>query len=750
MEDDARFCPQCGQAAPQLPAQQPAQQAPAQSQQPAPQAYAPQPQQSVSQPVPPAAPQPQQAPHQPYAPQQVPPQARQAVPRQTVNRVSVPQPPQGYVPATVRPEPKKRKYKAPIIIAVALVLVVVLVLGFVKPGFFLNKGGKNETLINRVEVFIPNPTGPESLTGLVGELAVEYYIEARLYLEKLSEYDLNELDGEKFVQLVSDTVAAFENADKATEFLSRVVDLWMECDDARTKPTYKVTQKAGAVKNNDPLMITAFADDPSESEIRAEDIVAAFDKAKNGQKIKAVATLLNTDAKHAMIQLQMAQAELEKRGYDKIADQADTCVKVAKTLKTAGAVAGLVVTAMPLATGAVATMAAGEMLVTGTGVVVSAVNTGLDVVSTGAMYVYGTDQNQVSEAADAIADSKFMQTVNLVTGVAGVGYNIKNLIEKADVNNLSKYLTSLSSNGGYEGSDVYGLLTFALGNLDKLPGPQGELADTAMKTLVSITTHTQEDGLLVKIADTIMGDDEKKMEAVSKLLDEFNLPSDSRSLIESAVGLYTTGKEPEKPLETDPADPIPAELVEQLLTERAAIAPGSGTIDLDELIGMVEGFMLELTECEPPSEAPIETPASSGEPGSSSSSSGSETAYDKVTGYYRCTGTKRDNMGDDKWETEDCSMSFNIKVNDNGQLVWASGYGDYYDEQVLILDSTDGAYHYSDNWDDVADEPSWFTEYGSFTFYQENGVKKLHVVIQQIDNDYGTVESVWDLTGADE
>jgi hypothetical protein len=218
-------------------------------------------------------------------------------------------------------------------------------------------------------------------------------------------------------------------------------------------------------------------------------------------------------------------------------------------------------------------------------------------------------------------------------------------------------------------------------------------------------------------------------------------------MIESAVSVYTTGKEPEKSLETDPADPIPAELIEQLLAERADIAPGSGTIDLDELIGMVEGFMLELAECELPSEATTEPPATSGEPGSSSSSSGAETSYDKVTGYYRCTGTQKDNMGD-YWETEDCRMSFNITVNDSGQLVWASGYGDYYDEQVLILDSTDGAYHYSDNWDDVAGEPSWFTEYGSFTFYQENGVKKVTVEIRQVDNDDGTVESIWDLTGS--
>ena len=773
IEGDEKYCPECGfivagaqqqkgsgtqqpQQAAQQNRPQPQQAQPyVQQAQPQPQQAQPQPQQAQPyaqqpQPYPPQGqPYPQQG--QPY-PQQSQPYAQQAQPypqqAQPYPQQAQPYPQQVRSYAPQQPAAKKKSRKAPVIAVIAVVLVAALFVGFIKPGFFIKKK-KDVSPINRVEVFIPNPTGPEAITGMVGNLAMQYYIEARLYLEKLSQYDPEQLDGEEFVKLVADTVTAFENAEKASAFLGRVADLWMECDDVRNKPTYKVTQKAdGSVKSNNPLMITAFADEASESEIRAEDIVAAFDKAKNGQKIKAVAELLNADAKHAYAQLKMAQAELEKRGYDKIADQADTCVKVAKTLKTAGAVAGLVVAAAPLATGAVATMAAGEMLVTGTGVVVSAVNTGLDVVSTGAMYVYGTDQNQVSEAADAIADSKFMQTVNLVTGVASVGYNIKNLIEKAPAGNLTEYLTSLSSNNGKEGSDIFGLLSFALGNLDNLPGPQGQAAGDMIKTLVAIRTHTQEDGLLVEIMDTVLNPEEKTAKAVKEILDHFELPADARGVLDEAVELYRTGKEPEQPLETDPAQPVPADLLEQLLAERADIAPGSTAFDLDGLITLTENFMQALAECEPPTEAPTESTEPSAAPEPSSPNAG--TSYESVTGYYRCSGTQKDNMGDDKWETEEVTQSFNIKVNDSGRLVWASGYGDYYDEQVLIYDSTTGAYTYSDNWDDVANEPSWFTEFGSFTFYQENGVKKVRVQIQQVDNDYGTIESVWTLEGAAE
>ena len=652
--------------------------------------------------------------------------------------------------------PKKKKKKGCAVAVLALLLILVLVTGFIKPGFFI-KSKKEASLINTVEVFIPNPTGPEAIAGLMGNLALQYYIEARLYLEKLSAYDLEDLDPEAFVQLVSDTVVAFENAEKASKGLARAVDLWMACDDVRTAPSYKVTRQADEkAQNNSPLLVNAFAAGYSRAEVRAEDIVAAFDKAKNGEKIKAIATLLGTDAKHAMAELKVAQAELEKRGYDKIADQADTCVKVAKTLKTAGTIAGCVVGAMPLATGAVATMATGELLVTGTGVVVSAVNTGLEVVSTGAMYYYGTDQNQVTESADAIADSKFMQTVNIVTGVASVGYNIKNLIEKADMNNLTEYLTSLSTNNGKEGSDVFGLLSFGLSNLDNMPSPHTEAASTALKTLVTITTHTEEDGLLIKIEDTLMGDDEKKWEAAKEMLDSFKIPTGARSVLESAVSLFATGEEPSQPPETDPAEPMPAETVEQLLAEREDIAPGSGTFDLDAILDMAEGFLLELSLCEPPSETQSETAEAAentettGTPGETGTSAqNANTSLDAITGYYKCTGIQKDNMGDE-WETEDVRMSFNITVNDAGKLVWASGYGEYYDEQILLFDASTGAYRYSDNWDDVANEPSWFTEYGSFTFYQENGVKKVRVQIQQVDNEFGTVESVWTLEGAAE
>ena len=128
---------------------------------------------------------------------------------------------------------------------------------------------------------------------------------------------------------------------------------------------------------------------------------------------------------------------------------------------------------------------------------------------------------------------------------------------------------------------------------------------------------------------------------------------------------------------------------------------------------------------------------------------GSDLSIREIAGNYRCEGTQSDNMGD-HWETEDSSMSFRFKINDNGQFVWAAGYGEYYEEMILLWDATLGAWTYQDNWDDVANEPSWFTEFGTFTFTKENGTIHLDVLIQQFDNEDGDLETKWVLSGTRE
>ena len=499
---------------------------------------------------------------------------------------------------------KAGKRKGGMFSLIAMILVVcIVVTGFVKPGFFLKKGGNPGSqaqdaggAVNRVQVILPNPTGPEAMVGMEANIALQYYIEARMYLELLSTYDAENADPEELRQLVDDALTAFENADKISESLGRSVDLWMEADDRRDPPEIKVLQTASADTGatlGGLFVTTAYAKDRSASEMTAQEIVDAYDKAKNGQKIKALAELLGTDAKHAYAELKIAQATLEGADATKIADQATECIKVAKTLKTAGTVAGLVIAAAPVATGAVATMATGELIATGGGIVMGAVNSTLEVTSTGATLYYGTDENKVTKRADEISDSSVMKTANMIVGIAGVGYNIKNQI--SDVNKLiddatkleeyEKLLTSLTTNNGKEASNLFGILSFGLGNIDPSEG-----------TVMGIKVDNTPNGVLFNIQDTKAGTSPEQQEAIKTVLkDSGYTEAEADAAVQHGVELMESGEKPEETA-PDPAADLPENTVKQTLKDNEAISPGSTYIDLDDFIDGMETFLETITK----------------------------------------------------------------------------------------------------------------------------------------------------------
>ena len=504
--------------------------------------------------------------------------------------------------------PRKKKGHAGAILALLLVLALAGVLCFVWPGFLRKKEADPDSLINRVQVTIPNPTGPEALVNLELGIALEYYTEARMLLEKLARYDEGNLDEAEFRQLVADAVTAFENAEKISESLEKCVDLWMEADDVREKPKIKVLQRADEKSaSSDPFTRKVYAAKKSASEMTAQEIVDVFDKAKNGQKIRTLATLLGTDAKHAYAQLKMAQAELEGADAKKVAEQATNCIKAAKVLKTAGTVAGLVVAAMPVATGAVATMATGELIATGGGIVMGAVNTSLELTSTGATIYYGTDENGITKRADDIADSDAMKTANLVVGLAGVGYNIKNMVTKANemidkaggIDDMYELFTSLSANAGYEGSDLFGILSFGLGNLDANDG-----------TFMGIKADPKLNGWNISIEDTKIGISEAQQEALKAVIlgTGYATSKVTEKIVDKAVELIKSG-EASGVSAVQTATELSMDYVDKKLEENAFIAPGSTGFDLDDYIEQMEALMEALAEYEVPETTAAETTA---------------------------------------------------------------------------------------------------------------------------------------------
>ena len=502
-----------------------------------------------------------------------------------------------------KPAPAGKKRLGVIFILAAMILIFFYMVGTLSgPVSSGQNKGDQTALINRVEVTLPNPTGPEALVSLQTNVAMQYYIEARMYLEKLSTYNVNEADPEALRRLVDDTVTAFENADKSSESLGRSVDLWMETDDRRGQPEIKVLQTASADKGtilSKLFLVTAYAKDKSPSEMTAQEIVDAYDKAKNGQKLKSLAELMGTDARHAYAQLKIAQATLEGADAAKMAEQATNCIKVAKTLKTAGTVAGLVIAAAPMATGAVATMATGEMLATGGGIIMGTINSGLELTSTGATLYYGTDENMLTEVADKAADSKAMKAANLVVGLAGVGYNIKNQLNDMDklighpdkLAEYEKLMSNLSTNDGKEASNLFGILSFALGSVDPGEG-----------TVLGIKTKSSPEGLKVDIEDTKVGTSPEQQEAMKQVLKDTGYSEEKAAeAVNHGVSLMESGKQPEEAV-SDPAADLPEDFVEKKLKENEAIAPGSTFIDLDDFIDSLTTFMESLRDFKPAEE----------------------------------------------------------------------------------------------------------------------------------------------------
>jgi len=487
-----------------------------------------------------------------------------------------------------------KSHRSPLMRIIALVLIAAVLFG--GGAYLWSRHRSPEKLINRVQVFIPNPTAAEAMVNLQTSVAIQYYIEARMYLEKLSQYNTENVDPDEFKKLVDLTVTAFENADKMSDCLNRSVDKWMETDDVRQTPVITVLQEADENSSFlDLFMHKVFAKGKSASEVTAQQIVDAFDKAKFGNKVQAVAELLGTDNKHAIAQLKMAQATLEGADAMEVAKQADNCVKVATTLKTAGTVAGLVIAAAPVATGAVATMATGELIVTGGGIVMGGINAGVEVTSTSAMLYYGTEDNVITKSAEKFQNSEFMQTANLLVNIGGVGYNIKNqiqnvnkLIDQADkIDDYNKLFTSLSTNNGKEASDLFGILSFGLSSLNPDDGI----------LMTSIPTPT-DNGMIFDIADTKIGTSSLQQEAMKKLLQESGYTtSQSELAVATAVEVLESGKVPVSAPD-DPAAPVPAAAIDRILEENKFIAPDNTEFNIDDFTDLVGVFMDTLAEYE--------------------------------------------------------------------------------------------------------------------------------------------------------
>lgn len=527
---------------------------------------------------------------------------------------------------------KKKAYSRWLSLTLILSLLISLVgCGEAKP----EKTKDASKLINHVEVMIPNPTAPEAMVGLQGNIALQYYIEARMYLEKLSMLNPEEIDRTELKSMVNDTIKAFENAEKMSSFLSTAVDLWMKTDDKREAPKVEVLQKADVTEKSSslyPFILKAYAAEYSPSEMTAQAIVDAFDKAENGHKLKTLAELLGTDARHAMEELKIAQATLEGADAMAVAEQATTCIRVAKTLKTAGTVAGLVIAAAPVATGAAATMATGEMIATTGGIITSGANTVLEMTSTGATLYYGTDENKITNAADKIADNELVKDINTFVGLAGIGYNVKNVIEKVD--SLMKQpgvldvdeLLSLTTNNAKETSDLFGLVSYGIENPDKMA-----------PSLTSLTMELTREGMKIILKDTEIGTSPEQQKGLIEILQEADFTyEDAEAAVAHAVESIKKGGK----ATADAALGLPMVAVNNFLELNEWISPSS-EFDLDAYIAEKTMFMESLASAHSRAASEkegqnTEKPVDEGQSAEADNSKGEIPTKAEILGAYEC------------------------------------------------------------------------------------------------------------------
>lgn len=359
---------------------------------------------------------------------------------------------------------------------------------------FAGCGGKKGN-ISKITVSLPAASEAEQAMNVTASLAVDYYLTARVYLDKIAFFDtekMNEESAKEFVDTLTAAVKTFEVSEQLAGALT-------EAADAFEKSSY--TQKAKLISANIGvpsfgLGLTVFAADDDGARKWAQDIVDAYDAAPSGKAIRTLAEQLGTDSKHAYAQLKQALAVLEGAEYTAIADKANTCVKVATGLKAAGTAAGLViaVAAAPAAT------TIGAVAQTG-GIVCSGINTVLEVGTAGSIIYNNGEEDEIAIALQK-TEAQFAP-VGQIFSIMGLGTGLK------DIGTAGKKILE----GGYKsltpkeaqdlGENAFGVLSYVATSISDYVNDGSVLSGTFKKN--------KDGGMDFKLFQTMLGWDDQQV-----------------------------------------------------------------------------------------------------------------------------------------------------------------------------------------------------------------------------------------------
>ncbi|MBR1842009.1 MAG: hypothetical protein IJ788_01915 [Oscillospiraceae bacterium] len=444
---------------------------------------------------------------------------------------------------------------------VSLLLVAVMTLSLLA-----GCGDKNRKT-EKAQVNYPVPTDAEAVVDAASGLAVNYYLAGRAYLDAFINYDVSGLTEDNYAQytaLVDNAVRAFENADKMNAVLNEALDVFEQEENGEGPKAQQLSAAAS-------LGITAYAAEMGSKEW-AQSIMDEYAKAKPGYAIRHLASQLGTDAKHAYAQMKMAQDILMGAEYTQIADKANTAMKTATVLKTAGTAAGLVIAvATAPASGALATAVS-----TG-GITMSGVNTVLEIGSTASILYTNGEDNEFSMACDKTEAQ--LAPIGQIFAIAGVGANIKDLagagkdIWKNGYNSLdAKTKEELAMNS-------FGVISYGAGAINDYVNGGSIMSGTFTKG---------DDGIKFTLINTLTGTEPDQQKNVTDVLKNAGV---SEERINSAL---------EKSGETDPApvkmstDTMTPEVSQKIIDSTAPIMRDD--FDLDAYLALLQKVLYEIAE----------------------------------------------------------------------------------------------------------------------------------------------------------
>ncbi len=564
--------------------------------------------------------------------------------------------------------------------------------------------GKKDDGLERAAVQYPVPTDAEAVVDTAAGLSLSYYVTGRAYIDAFLNYDLstlNESNFDEYKALVDNAVKAFENADKVNDVLGEALDVY-EKEEPGEGPI------AQTARIQPPTFgMTAYAAEMGSKEW-AQSIMDEYAKAKPGQAIRHLASQLGTDAKHAYAQMKMAQDILMGAEYTQIADKANTAVKTATVLKTAGTTAGLVIAvATAPASGALATAVS-----TG-GITISGVNTVLEIGSTASILYTNGEDNEFSMACDKTEAQ--LAPIGQIFAIAGVGANIKDLAS-AGKDIFKNGYKSLSPQAQQDlGMNTFGVISYGAGAINDYVNGGSILSGTF--------THT-DDGVKFTLINTLTGTDPEQQKNVKTVLKEAGISEkDAEAAIKAAETTTATqsttaasGEHTTAPASAEQpsmsVNNMQSEVAQNIINNSKKIMDD---FDLDAYLKMLREILYEiaLTEYGEEYANGIESPLD----------------FDNIIGTYHLKGTDVITGGDGRYDKNE-PMEIDVIIDASGDdYIKVTAKGDEYSNLGIVQ------YNPEKPTVKLGDKDDW--EY-TITFSEKNGKVHMDLVAAAfLDLDWG-------------